>query len=89
MSRLSDLTPKMLGTFGSQKLKTKAMETFFVLRFLIDTLRKYLHRLGPDFRRLLAACETLAEYVAILKGHGPRLPLQALQEFVGDRILFP
>ena len=86
VSRLGDLTPKMLGSFDSPKLKTKAMETFWILRFLIGTLQKFRQTLGPDFDRLRSASEILFQYVTILKGHGPRLPPDVLQASVGDQI---
>lgn len=79
LSRLADLTRKMLGSRDKPKLKTKAMETFWILRFLIDTIRKFRYRLSAEFVRLQSAAEALEEYVGIAKSYGPRLPASALQ----------
>ena len=48
LTELSDLTLKMLGSPGDQKLKTKAMETYSLLLFLLDMFIKYPHRCGAQ-----------------------------------------
>jgi hypothetical protein len=53
LSRVSNLTPKMVGASADKRrLKTKAMETFGICLFLVDSLEKYQHFLDK------ARCET-------------------------------
>jgi hypothetical protein len=59
LTRLSDLTPKMVGTRASPHLKTKGAETFGMLRFLMYVLDLYKDRLGEHWQRVLQAGQAL------------------------------
>eukprot|EP00959_Pyramimonas_sp_CCMP1952_P457770 9475488-Pyramimonas_sp.AAC.1 len=78
--RLSDLTPKMLGELGDyednetnphpgQPPKTKAYETWILLQFAVDLLKKHNADIpfGTDLR---VAGECMIEYMNILKDEG-------------------
>ena len=48
LTRVSDLTPSMIGTFGDQKLKTKAAETYGVALLLIQEIESRVRCLGDE-----------------------------------------
>ena len=67
-TRLTDLTPKMVGLGGSVKrLKTKAMETFYIVTFLVQLLPAHLGALGPSGISILESGRCLLNFVAMLK----------------------
>ena len=73
LTRLNDLTMKMLGTEDSPKCKTKGAETWGLLLFLIHSLNLHADLLGDDGSRLQRAGSALARLVEIWDTAG-RLP---------------
>ena len=63
LTRLNDLTPKMVGAPAAQCLKTKGAETYGLMKFLLSLLRMYTFRIGPDWQRLLQAGEALDDII--------------------------
>ena len=80
LTRVSDLTPKMLGSSSDQKLKTKGAETWGVALFVIDELRVRAHMLGADGDRLRMAGEMLEQIVRSWKAHDWTIPQAQIQE---------
>lgn len=80
LTRIADLTPKMFGTEAEPKLKTKAMETFGMMLFLIDMLVKYAATIGDDAGRFAEAGRMLERYVEIVKGSPVKMSVSAIQE---------
>ena len=74
LTRVSDLTPKMLGSRTEPKCKTKGAETWGMLLFLLGELQLHVGRLGDRGVRLLAAGQALEEMVGIWNRHGRVLP---------------
>ena len=70
LTRVADLTVKMLGTKDAPKLKTKAAETWGLTLFLVDELRGLRQRAGPHAQRLLMAGEALVVIVHTLSVEG-------------------
>ena len=73
LTRLVDLTVKMLGTESKPKLKTKAAETWGLLLFCNFLLSRHGPAVGPDHQALLAAGEALENVIRILQRQGPRM----------------
>jgi hypothetical protein len=69
LTRVADLTEKMLGTSSDQKLKTKGAETWGVALFLIEELDKRRALLGADGDRLFQAGSMLETIVRSWKSH--------------------
>jgi hypothetical protein len=55
LTRLSDLTPKMVGTRTQRKCKTKAAETWGLMLFLLSVFEQSLPFFGDDGAKYLAA----------------------------------
>ena len=66
LTRLSDLTVKMVGTVDEKKIKTKAMETYTLLLFLVDTLDHFRARLR-DPEQLIEGGRCLIRYWELCK----------------------
>jgi hypothetical protein len=79
VSRLADLTVKMIGSMDSPTLKLKGMETYGFLCFLCFLLGKLNDFVGEAGQTVLQAGEALEEYVQLLKAHGAVLPPHAVQ----------
>ena len=79
LTRLGDLTIKMLGAMDNPRLKTKAMETYGILLFLVLVLPRYRLRVGPEYEKLLEAGQLVLRYVEILKSSPVILPVNARQ----------
>lgn len=81
LTRVSNLTPKMLGIGGGRKkLKTKAMETLGIARFLVHMLPKYD---VPRRDIFLEVGRLLLRFLDIMKTcEGYRLPLDRQQEMM-------
>lgn len=82
LTRLADLTPKMLGTPDRRKLKTKGAETYGVLCFLDHALRKYAAAIGADSTRLLEGATTLLRFMSICRTSGKVLTAAQQQELL-------
>ena len=63
LTEINDVTVKMLGTDAAQKLKTKAAETFGVLKFLVSELQAYGGAIadGPQLLEAAAALVSIVE----------------------------
>jgi len=79
LTRVSDFTPKMIGTFNDPKMKTKAMETYGMLLFLVDMLAKYGGVVG-DAPKLMEAGQMLVRYIAIVRASPINMSAADLQE---------
>jgi hypothetical protein len=78
VTRIANLTAKMVGTSGSKALKLKAMETLWVCKFLITALEKYRAKL-PSARLFLDTGRLLISFIDHLKACGPNLNLTEQQ----------
>lgn len=80
LTRVSDFVPSMIGTFGDQKLKTKAAETYGVALFLIDEIESRGRCLGDeDQLKLGQAGSHLIEMIKIWKTSSWRLDREQSQ----------
>ena len=80
LTRVADFTPKMIGAKDDRKLKTKAMETYGLVHFLIDMLDKYGDRIGAaQAARWREAGQMLVRYITIVKYGEMNLPPKSLQ----------
>ena len=82
LTRLNDLTPKMVGTSAHPTLKTKGAETWGLSLFLIWLYRQYAHRLGEHWLRIVQAGEALVRVVELMTENKGRwvLPEAALKD---------
>lgn len=80
LTRISNITLKMIGTKDDQKLKLKAMETYGMLMCLLDLLQKYRLNVGDKVVRLIASGRCLVDYVALLKRSAMNMPASSLQD---------
>ena len=67
VTRISNLTPKMVGPHQSKKIKLKAMEAHGMLRYLVPTLRANSVLLGAKGAQLASAGECLLALSDIMK----------------------
>jgi hypothetical protein len=70
LTRVGDLTVKMVGTKHKPRCKTKGAETFGMALFLTNMLQKYSVRLGSAGKRLERAGSALLRLVEIWDGSG-------------------
>ena len=80
LTRVSDMTPKMIGTPNDPLMKTKAMETYGFLLFLIDMLAKYGGDVGNDAVKLQEAGQLIVRYLAILRSSPINMSAAHVQE---------
>ena len=80
LTRVADLTTKMLGSANDKKLKTKGAETWGVALFLIEELQVRSHMLGDQGDRLRLAGEMLERVVRIWKMHDWTMPRDSAKE---------
>ena len=73
LTRLSNLSMKMLGTPSQPKLKTKGMETWGILLFCVAMLHEHSGKMQADYKPLVEAGECLVEHVRIMKSNGYKL----------------
>ena len=69
LTRLSDLTVKMIGTRDDPKLNPKGAETWSLLLYLVDKLQTHRPHLGDDAGRYIRAGEALISMVQIWNDH--------------------
>ena len=75
LTRISDITVKMIGTANKPRLKTKGLETWGFLLFIIKLLHKHSpHMDGNIFRPLVEAGEMLVQHTRIMQNHGWNIP---------------
>jgi hypothetical protein len=79
LTRVHDLTLKMVGTQAAPQCKTKAAETFGLMLFLINQLQTHRARLSDESAMLLEAGECLATITNIWNTHGKQIPDDAIQ----------
>ena len=79
LTRLHDLTPKMVGENSKRVLKTKAMETWTVLLFVVEQLRIHADRLPEGHLRLAEAGEALRSIVEVFRVNGVIVPPDQVQ----------
>ena len=81
-TRLSELTPKMVGLIsGNRRLKFKAMETFFLLQFWLFFMPLHLGTIA-DGEALLAAGQIMNKFVSKLKSWPVRLTFAWIGELL-------
>ena len=80
LTRLADLTPKMLGTRASPKLKTKAAETLGLLHFVTDMVTKYSAIIGERSRTFREAGASAIKYMDICSTSPVSMPAGAIQD---------
>lgn len=73
LTRISDMTKKMVGEATRQKLGTKGAETWGVLLFLTDELGFHLEKLGEDGDRLHEAARCLVAMIQEFNSNGIRM----------------
>ena len=82
LSRVSNLTWKMLGSSERPKLKTRAAETYGLLLFAVHLLDKFKSHFPQDAKPLSEAGVLLLRYVTVVRSSPIRLPLATRQELV-------
>jgi len=80
LTRLTDLTPKMLGSVEHRQLKTKGAETYGLLLCAADLVNKHRNKLGSHAAEVEEAGRCLIRFVAICKQQRWLLKTDALQE---------
>jgi hypothetical protein len=81
ITRLSDLTRKMLGSANDRKLKTKGAETWGLLLFLVDIGAQSVHMLGHEGHLYLEAGQCMVRMVTIWRDSpGARLSQSDIDE---------
>jgi hypothetical protein len=83
LTRLSDLTSKMVGTRTQRKCKTKAAETWGLMLFLMSVLEQSLPFFGAEGAKYLSAGRHLKRVVDIWHEHGALIPQPAIQDSGG------
>jgi hypothetical protein len=77
--RLADLTPSMVGTKDAPKLKVKAIECYWLCRFLLDAVRKFRVHIPGRYQVLHDSGSALRDYVELLTSVPMNLSLTQLQ----------
>ena len=80
LTRLADLTYKMVGTKSRPKLKTKAAETWGLLIFLTEMLTKYAADVGAQAHRLREAGSAAIRHLEVCIASPGVMPTHAVQE---------
>ncbi len=70
LTRLSDLTPAMLGKESKKKLLAEAAETWGLHLFAVEMLATHGQRLGSDAGVLFEGGQPLREITAVFKRYG-------------------
>ena len=79
LTRINDVTKKMVGEPSNQKLGTKGAETWGLLLFLREELRRHVARLGGEGPVLAQAAESLVVMIEIFDSNGVLLPPACVQ----------
>lgn len=80
LTRVADLVPSMLGKETSGTLKTKGAETYGLLVFCLVALRRYGEALPGAAAQLLAAGQSLKQWVDALKNSPVVVSVKTMQE---------
>ena len=83
LTRVSDMTRKMVGEPNDPKPKTKGAETYGIVLFVCMFLRARWNMLDPDGQRLCAAGEILIDIVKAFEKHGFKIDAVATQDRKG------
>jgi hypothetical protein len=86
LTRVSDLTPKMIGTRAEPRCKTKGAETFGMAAFLVDMLLKFMALLGDRGRRLHTAGASLLSIIRIWAASGHVMSRQSQHDHTAKQI---
>ena len=73
ITRISDVTRKMVGDPANQRLKTKGAETWGLLLYLVDEIPLHMDKLGDTGPLLLEAATCLKEMALVFDRSGIRL----------------
>ena len=87
LTKLGDLTLKMLGTASAPQLNSKGAETWGIFLFLVSELEAYQGRMGGDGVRYLEAGVCLKRTVEVFKACGPQIPDAVRQDCLIDRAI--
>jgi hypothetical protein len=79
LTRLADLTAKMVGTPAAQLLKTKGAETWGVCLFLVCVLERNTAVI-EDGASLFGAGQAIVQHMEVINSSGCQLSTQALQQ---------
>ena len=81
LTELTDLTRKMVGKVNEPTLKLKAMETFGILRFLINEVPKHSRKIGEEVADTITqAGSCLVKFMDRLRECGPIVPTMVIQD---------
>ena len=80
LTRLADLTPKMIGDPTHPRMKIKAMECYGLLLFALDMLRKHAAAVGGVGPALVECGDTMVRYIALVKGAEVRMSMALVQD---------
>ena len=81
-TQTTGLTLKMFGASDAFKYRLKAMESFTMVRFLVQLLERHPGVVGEEHGRAVESGKCLIQYVELLKSHGPKLPDYAHRRMV-------
>lgn len=79
LSRVSRLSPKMVGFGAKRKLKAKAKETHGIAMFLVEFLPLFLNQLGCRGQQILDAGTILLTFLRTMKNSSDRISVQEQQ----------
>ena len=82
VTRIHDLTCKMLGSSTKPLLKTKAAETYGLLLFCSHVKGKHRIWFGDCADKLEGAVAALIEAMDVMHAHGTNMPVSGLQDTV-------
>ena len=85
ITRLGDWTSKMLGSRNSSVFKPKGAETWAMLLWSVDLLRRFGHKLAPNAVRGAHAADDMVRYIRICQQCPLRLSAALIQEHSPDR----
>ena len=83
-----DLTPKMLGSAGDQKLRLRGSETWTFFLFILEMCKKYKHKIGDTGTRLLLAGQNLERMLLAIKARkGTQPTINDVQDLAGFGVI--
>ena len=83
MSKLNNLTSKMLGSKTKPLLKAKAVETKWLMFFTVSMMHRHPMESDPEYLPLLKAGEALIEYTRIMEDSGRNFDSETAVRFRG------
>eukprot|EP00969_Alexandrium_andersonii_P247372 10931478-Alexandrium_andersonii.AAC.1 len=82
LTRVNDLTPKMVGSFSAPKMKLKAMEAYGMCAFLVSVLPRYQRFVASMFGVLHESGTILLNFYATLKASPARVSVATQQQLL-------